>query len=321
MDGFDEPYWNVVQVAAWILFRDPKWVNEADEDTSFHPPTMMFLAAVDLETPTDEAYQYPYTDGPEKILLNALQAGEVVAHGVRNNQGNLEKISREKWTDLVLFDDLKKGPYAAPRDFSRHNATQWYHLKFERSDVLKKWPHPVITGDDQTSPVPKGVHGPSLDRLAPIWQLKALAPSEISLTLRSPEMIEVSARGKSKLVTYGVLGLVDHRTGIANAQGKVLVALANGKRDRPVDHVIKRIRDMFKKCFGINSNPFAPYPKDTLNPLFKIKDRTGAADDRAKRDASSKHDSYDESSLKHNQEERPFGDEDDEAGKFLRQHR
>ena len=174
-----------------------------------------------------------------------------------------------------------------------------------------------------------------LDRLAPIQELESLAPSDITLTLLSGLSIKVSARNKSVVLAFGEIELFDHRTKNPNEQGKALFALAHGIYDRPEDHVIKRMRAIFKKYFGTKSNPFDRHPKKTLNPLFKIYDRTRAADERAKRDARNKHKSYDQSSWEHNQqdqlsaiddgysepsygEEYPFDDEDDEAGELIR---
>ena len=58
---------------------------------------------------------------------------------------------------------------------------------------------------------------------------------------------------------------------------------------------MKRLREVFAVHLGIRGDPFEPYRKSAgWVPRFKIVDRRGAADDRAKHDVERRTDSYDQ---------------------------
>jgi hypothetical protein len=58
---------------------------------------------------------------------------------------------------------------------------------------------------------------------------------------------------------------------------------------------MKRLRDVFGAHLGICADPFEPYRKGAgWVPRFKIMDKRGAADERAKREAERRTDSYEQ---------------------------
>jgi hypothetical protein len=370
-DPFLSAYWTIDQVIAWAQFRDADMVRRVVHANS-HPSVVfkgLRLAAEQDQTirVPDKGFYATSTEA-EQAILEELKSGRLTAYDLENNKGDLKPVPRFQWATMRFYMDSKFKTYA------RAHATQWTILQLEREQVMAVFPdtdvldtdlptqihksdsESVTESDNKLLPVEKtkaivkeqqAVEG--LDRLAPIRQLELLTPSDISLTFLSGQIIKVSARDKSVCVTFGEIDLIDRRKRDAskqgqkttvNEQGQVLVALANGKYDRPEAWVITRIRKIFKRYFGINSDPFDSYPKGILNPLFKIEDRSRAAEDKAKQDARNKQESYDEGSLRHNPQDQPSGtdddieqpydeeypfpdleNEEDEAAKIIRQHR
>ena len=111
-------------------------------------------------------------------------------------------------------------------------------------------------------------------------------------------MLEICARKETRRVALAALELVDRRGGSVNSQGVVLLGMANTKN---LPHSganaakMKRLRDVFRAHLGIKADPFEPYRKSAgWVPRFKIADKRGAADERAKREAERRTDSYEQ---------------------------
>ena len=86
-----------------------------------------------------------------------------------------------------------------------------------------------------------------------------------------------------------------------------------------------RLRQIFRNHLGISNDPFTPYYKGVgWEPRFEIYDKRGAADERAKREAECRTDSYEgmlESGGKGgdvNQTRQPLGSENDAADSWLK---
>lgn len=129
-------------------------------------------------------------------------------------------------------------------------------------------------------------------------EMKGLNASELALAfvgdkaesgLGSNNMLEVSARGQKRRIALAALDLVDKRKGTPNGECGVLLGLTQGykpKKSSANTQKIKRLRRVFLYYFGIDRDPFEPYMAATgWVPLFKIEDRRGLADERAKREA------------------------------------
>lgn len=105
--------------------------------------------------------------------------------------------------------------------------------------------------------------------------------------LAANNLVEVSARGKTRRATAWELRLVDRRKGALNKSGAILIGLAHGrkaKRRGPADSAaMKRLRADLCEVFGFSKDPFAKHDRDAgWQPLFEIVDRRGLADVRAR---------------------------------------
>jgi hypothetical protein len=94
----------------------------------------------------------------EEQVLNALVRGRLRGTGLRNGEGDRQRISQDQWADSQFFwtrprqgfhlsplspsVELSRG-YVGPRDRLRANATYWTQVGFERDQVLALWPASV----------------------------------------------------------------------------------------------------------------------------------------------------------------------------------
>lgn len=132
-------------------------------------------------------------------------------------------------------------------------------------------------------------------------KMDKLTPEEISITFvgvksdsgMGNNMLEISARGVKERVPLTALNLVDGRKGALDSQGAILLAmtkkncrlLAANKNSQKMT----RLRQKLQTYFGISSDPFCPFNSSYgWEPKFKIEDKIGAADERAKAEAERK---------------------------------
>ena len=116
--------------------------------------------------------------------------------------------------------------------------------------------------------------------------------------LGANNMLEICARKETRRVALAALELVDRRGGSVNSQGVVLLGMAN-RMNLPHSGAnaakMKRLRDVFREHLGLRADPFEPYRKSAgWVPRFRIADKRGAADERAKREAERRTDSYEQ---------------------------
>ena len=143
--------------------------------------------------------------------------------------------------------------------------------------------------------------------LAVFPSIKNLTSDELSITfvgdlteagLSANNMLEISARDVTKRIPLAALDLVNKHTGAINKQGAILLAMTKNKKILKSDEnakKISRLRKLLKHYLGINDNPFLPYQeKCGWEPRFKMHDRRGAADIRAKCEAEKRTISYDD---------------------------
>ena len=147
--------------------------------------------------------------------------------------------------------------------------------------------------------------------LAVFLTMENLTGEELSITfvgdnsetgLSANNMLEISARDVTKRIPMAALDLVNKHTGAINNQGATLLAMTKNKKLSKTDANIKkisRLRNLFELHLGINHDPFHSYRTGFgWEPRFKIHDRRGAADNRAKREADRRTIPYD--NLKNN---------------------
>lgn len=147
--------------------------------------------------------------------------------------------------------------------------------------------------------------------------------------LASNNMLEVSARGKSSRFTPSDLDLWDRRSGRVNSQGMVLLGMArklnplnssqNGKK-------ISRLREIIRKNFGVQDDPFEHLCTSGWLPRFQIIDARGVADERAKQAALRRtvsldqQDSFAARCIETCNTEYPFESEGDETDHWMKKH-
>ncbi len=111
-------------------------------------------------------------------------------------------------------------------------------------------------------------------------------------------MLEISARGETRRVALAAIRLVDRRRGTLNSQGAILLGMSQKKKLTNTGSSTKkiaRLREVFRSHLGINADPFGRYLKNVgWEPRFKVFDNRGAADERARREAERRTDSYDQ---------------------------
>lgn len=116
--------------------------------------------------------------------------------------------------------------------------------------------------------------------------------------LGANNMLEICARKETRRIALAALELVDRRGGSVNSQGVILLGMAN-RKNLPHSGAnaakMKRLRDVFRAHLGLRADPFEAYRKSAgWVPRFKIADKRGAADERAKREAERRTDSYEQ---------------------------
>lgn len=136
--------------------------------------------------------------------------------------------------------------------------------------------------------------------------------------------LEISARGETRRIALAALNLVNKQSGGLNRMGAILLGFA--KNFDPPDSganvkTISRLRQLIKTHLGIKSDPFDPKAAK-WKPRFKIVDKRGAADERAKREAERNTISYElmneRSERADDIEEHPYDDEGDTADEWLK---
>lgn len=94
----------------------------------------------------------------EDELLSTLREGKLRALGLPNGRGDLREISETHWAGL-RFWYLADGPFAGPHN-ARAGATQWYGLRFKRSEVLELWRDPQSAIPRAEPPTPQNPNPP-----------------------------------------------------------------------------------------------------------------------------------------------------------------
>ena len=172
---------------------------------------------------------------------------------------------------------------------------------------------PDLGKDSPTTPpeslidAPKGERRISVNSTLIFKEMPRLTASELTLAfvgdkpktgLGANNMLEVTARGQKRRIALAALELVDKRQGTPNGECGILLGLAQGlkpKKSSSNTQKLKRLRLVFLNHFGMVKDPFEPYMAATgWVPLFKIEDRRGLADERAKKEAEEHMDSLEQ---------------------------
>lgn len=175
------------------------------------------------------------------------------------------------------------------------------------------------------------------NQCAAFLAMKNLTADEVSVTFVGDKtelgigvnnLLEISARGDTRLVALAAIDLIDLHRRSLNGQGVILLGMAQrmilpstGSNRKK----ISRLREVFRSHLGITDDPFDSYRKGVgWEPRFKIYDNRGAADERARREAERRTTSYEqlmESGEKigdSSQSHHSFDSENDDADDWLK---
>jgi hypothetical protein len=198
----------------------------------------------------------------------------------------------------------------------------------------------LVGGQPKNSPKAPGPVSSDTDPFVEYQEMEKLGWHEVSMSLLAGDHIEISAREKTKRVSYAHMGLVDKRIdkGILNRQGATLLGIAfkEKSKDSQYKKHLSRLRGQLKVLFGIEKNPFHPSSFPNLHfPIFELNDYRDKADQRAKERASRRTESYDDANIQHqlqgrltsdlkeHEEEYPVDPDSydgDDADKWLKNH-
>lgn len=152
-------------------------------------------------------------------------------------------------------------------------------------------------------------HDPQKHQCNIFLAMKNLTADEISITFVGDKtesgigvnnLLEISVRGETKHVALAALDLIDLHRKRLNSQCAVLLGMIQKKRLTNISSnkkKISRLRTIFRRYLGIDDDPFDPYRKNVgWEPRFKIYDKRGAVDERARQEGERRSISYDDQS-------------------------
>lgn len=154
-DPFELPFWNLLQIVAWIYLRDRSLVRDmADEQrdrgkiwvwertaegekrVNVRRPAPSFME-LSVKGHSEDSRHYPNLTRAKEALSVELQNGSLTFFGAKNGRGELEAIPAEQWSDLCFYDDPL---LVAPKDYSRRGVVRWLKVRGRREEVLAIWP-------------------------------------------------------------------------------------------------------------------------------------------------------------------------------------
>ena len=155
-EPFDSPYWNILQVIAWVYVRDRTLVVDMAEGSPLGffsedvrgPDDVLLdrLVAADQHDTVFIEMSATQKGGSVVASLDlaidqiwhALQSELLEGFGTRNGVGDLTKIQSHEWASLKFDHETNR---AIPT-IRRPEATVWYDLRFSQSQVLAIWLDP-----------------------------------------------------------------------------------------------------------------------------------------------------------------------------------
>lgn len=125
MTGFESRYWNLSQVAAWVVYRNREPIERFVQESSDGWRALRMY-------PTMRGYE---AVGSLKELRNALIDGKLTAWGRRDHApATYEEIPAIEWTDLWISP-----PKVLRSHFKSGQIEPWVDVRFKSGDVTKLW--------------------------------------------------------------------------------------------------------------------------------------------------------------------------------------
>ena len=127
MADFDNPDWNLSQVAAWAVYRETKLVDELAY------PRPHDFAEIGMYPTMWPKHRQIY--GSLADVHASLRNGSIEAHGYHCDSPNLlQVIPRKEWADLHLSP-----PFAYMKNNRNPRFQSWKYIRLESSAVKKHW--------------------------------------------------------------------------------------------------------------------------------------------------------------------------------------
>jgi len=178
MDAFEAAYWNQLQLVLWVcrgsrgavrLASDRPPPSQEIRDDLDDPPgfenasdliadVLMPGGRIGRRWRSRRRIDLSFGNAEEQVL-EALVRGRLRGTGLRNGEGDRQRIPQEQWADLQFYwtpplqgfyhfplshsVNLSRG-YVGARDRLRAHATLWTEVGFER-EVLALWPDSAET--------------------------------------------------------------------------------------------------------------------------------------------------------------------------------
>lgn len=169
---FEEIHWNLLQVLAWIYTGDRTAVAECSAAVTDHGSIWQQLMLPDgrqelVNTPAERpgfislyvraswnggAATKTFADA-RREFLTALESENLIAMGVRNGQGEVQKIDPMTLYDAEIWE-VRGAPEIGPRRYHQSGATRWSQVRMRRDAVLAVWPDPLACVDEERLEVP-----------------------------------------------------------------------------------------------------------------------------------------------------------------------
>jgi hypothetical protein len=249
LEGFDDVFWNLGQVVAWVQTRSPFSVDALSDSTPdlarrdhSMPPWLPHFAAELADRCADEnelpRIKRPLNSDDEvrRAVLRSLQAGTLTASGQRRVWLMREPIPSLEWADLTIDYSVTGEMIVCHRE--SHDAA-WHDVRVQRDEVLRAFPTPRVQPSEKTSlrAVPAGFY--ALERAvlllakeldSPIWETGKMTADEI--------------------VAYEGLGQTTHYKGLKSILDGIALNLRDRKGNLPDDTMAQRLAS-YEKCQGI----------------------------------------------------------------------
>ena len=230
-------------------------------------------------------------DEAERYAKEALTRGQYVGLGYSSPSDSSPSIVPQSHWHFMTAIDFDEG-------VATGHELQYVGLRFLDTatlgeQALEAVKNALAQPAAQSSTASVTATTPATGNLQVFRDMSDLDWPEVSITLVAGDLVEVSARGKVRRVTYGECGLIDRRTGKGKliAAGRIFLDMATRKISHNAQYKknLSRLRKELQQAFGINGNPF--YPPSTSSrhrhfPKFELEDARNKADQRVKERAT-----------------------------------
>ena len=120
MGAFDDKYWNLAQVSAWVIYREKKLVEQM---ANAAPLSFGAMGAYTEMWPAGRSNEH----GTLSELHSALISGQLIARGYpHDDQDRLAPIPEREWPDLHL-----KPPFAYRSSRLAEQHQPWLDIRLD----------------------------------------------------------------------------------------------------------------------------------------------------------------------------------------------